>query len=190
MVPLPVLPVRAHFHNSSCLPLKPFACHISGKSPQSSTSSDAATTRLDIVLGRANPFALISFTDPHRLNSVVSYRYKYIGGRASSKTTAIHFDSLLGCANSFALNSFADPHPLTPVPSILYKKHGGGAKPFRCALCIPNTGRPSVPFHLPYLLPSSVSRNSCVCHSYENCRGVYQQFPKWNVTPHAPKELS
>src|SRR5260370_19471630 len=34
--------------------------------------------------------------------------------------------------------------------------------------------------HLPYLLPSSVSRNSFVCHSYENCRGVYQQFPFWN----------
>src|SRR5882762_1638547 len=31
--------------------------------------------------------------------------------------------------------------------------------------------------HLPYLLPSSVSRNPFVCHSYENCRGVYQQFP-------------
>ena len=45
--------------------------------------------------------------------------------------------------------------------------------------------------HLPYTLPSSVSRKSCVCHSYapfasrtflrdENCRGVYQQFPTWN----------
>ena len=87
---------------------------------------------------------------------------------------------------SFPLNSFADPHPLTPVPSILYKKHGGGAKPFRCALCIPNTGRPSVPFHLPYLLPSSVSRKSFVCHSYENTRGVGVFFPLWNSTkPHS-----
>src|SRR6266478_4170978 len=34
--------------------------------------------------------------------------------------------------------------------------------------------------HLPYLLPSSVSCNSFVCHSYENCLGVYQQFPFWN----------
>jgi hypothetical protein len=31
--------------------------------------------------------------------------------------------------------------------------------------------------HLPYLLPSSVSRNPFVCHSYENCRGVYPKFP-------------
>src|SRR5882762_10389712 len=38
---------------------------------------------------------------------------------------------------------------------------------------------PSFPHvsHLPYPLPSSVSRNPFVCHSYENCRGVYQQFP-------------
>ena len=32
-------------------------------------------------------------------------------------------------------------------------------------------------FRLPYTLPSSVSCNFFVCHSYENCRGVYQQFP-------------
>ncbi len=38
-------------------------------------------------------------------------------------------------------------------------------------------------FSFTYLrtLPSSVSRKSRVCHSYENCRGVYQQFPIWNV---------
>ena len=34
--------------------------------------------------------------------------------------------------------------------------------------------------NLPYVLPSSVSRNPFVCHSYENGRGVYQQFPFWN----------
>jgi len=133
MVPLPVLPVKAPSPNCCPSPSKPFACHSYGKSIESSTSSDAATTRLDIVLGRANPFALISFTDPQRLNSVVSYRYKDIRGRASSKTTAIHFDSLLGCANSFALNLFADPHPLNPVVSILYKIIGGRvvASPFQ-----------------------------------------------------------
>jgi hypothetical protein len=32
-------------------------------------------------------------------------------------------------------------------------------------------------FHSPYTLPSSVSRKSFACHSCENCRGVYQQFP-------------
>src|SRR5438477_2916258 len=34
--------------------------------------------------------------------------------------------------------------------------------------------------HLPYTLPSSVSCKPFVCHSYENCRGVHQQFPFWN----------
>ncbi len=31
-----------------------------------------------------------------------------------------------------------------------------------------------------YTLSFSVCSKSFVCHSYENCRGVYQQFPKWN----------
>src|SRR5882762_6807413 len=55
--------------------------------------------------------------------------------------------------------------------------------------------------HLPYLLPSSVSCNSFVCHSYansasrtvlrdENCRGVYQQFPNRNVPALAGMEHS
>jgi hypothetical protein len=35
-------------------------------------------------------------------------------------------------------------------------------------------------FHSLYTLPSSVSRKSFACHSYKNCRGVYQQFPFWN----------
>src|SRR6266851_4331156 len=37
-------------------------------------------------------------------------------------------------------------------------------------------------FHSPCTLPSSVSRNSFVCHSCENCRGAYQQFPIWFVS--------
>src|SRR5882762_2898668 len=36
-------------------------------------------------------------------------------------------------------------------------------------------------FHSPYTLPSSASRKSFACHSYENCRGVYQQFPFWST---------
>ena|SRR2546425_11979047 len=33
--------------------------------------------------------------------------------------------------------------------------------------------------HSPYTLPSSVSCKSFACHSYENYRGVHQQFPFW-----------
>ena len=39
---------------------------------------------------------------------------------------------------------------------------------------------PSFVFKRLHTLPSSVSRKSCRCRSYENCRGVYQQFPFWN----------
>jgi phosphoserine aminotransferase len=35
-------------------------------------------------------------------------------------------------------------------------------------------------FHLPYTLPSSVSCNSFICHSYENTGGVGLFFPFWN----------
>ena len=35
-------------------------------------------------------------------------------------------------------------------------------------------------FHSPYTLPSSVSRKSCICHSYENTGGVGVFFPFWN----------
>src|SRR6266850_6565646 len=38
-------------------------------------------------------------------------------------------------------------------------------------------------------LPSSVSRKSCICHSYENNRGVYQQFPFWSSAPIARYSL-
>src|SRR6266705_2192253 len=39
---------------------------------------------------------------------------------------------------------------------------------------------PSFVFKLLRTLSFSVSRKSCRCRSYENCRGVYQQFPFWN----------
>jgi hypothetical protein len=35
-------------------------------------------------------------------------------------------------------------------------------------------------FHSPYTLPSSVSRKSFACHSYENTGGVGAFFPFWN----------
>ncbi len=87
----------------------------------------------------------------------------------SNEVYPFSFTSLTTC-NPFTLNSFADPHTLNPVLSILYKKRWGEG-------VIP--GRTSAIFCFPYTLPSSVSRNSFVCHSYENCRGVYQQFPFW-----------
>jgi len=61
----------------------------------------------------------------------------------------------------------------------------GAIRPFRISLPRSSfnisTCKPSnIPtFGFPYLLPSSVSRKSFACHSYENCQRVYQQFPFW-----------
>ena len=133
MVSLPVPPVKAPSPNCCPSPSKPFACHTSGKLLQSSPSSEAIATHFDSVPGCSNSFTVISFADPHPLNSVVSYRYKNSGAWVSVVKSAAHLDSILDRANSFALNSFADPHPLNPVVSILYKIIGGRvvASPFQ-----------------------------------------------------------
>jgi len=44
--------------------------------------------------------------------------------------------------------------------------------------------------HLPYSLPSSVSRNSFVWHSYENCRGCVPTIPNVENSQCTRKELS
>ncbi len=64
---------------------------------------------------------------------------------------------------SFPLNSFADPYPLNPVPSILYKKGGRGHFLSDLSYFIS---------HLPYTLPSSVSRNP-FCLSLTKTPGVW-----------------
>src|SRR5713226_863582 len=54
----------------------------------------------------------------------------------------------------------------------------------KCAVCIPDasSGPSNIPtFGFPYLLPSSVSRNPFVCHSYENTGGVGVFFPVWDA---------
>src|SRR6266436_2457116 len=68
--------------------------------------------------------------------------------------------------------SFADPHPLNSVLSYRYKNIAG-----RGSLSIPYPA-----FSIsrsPYTLPSSASRKSCICHSYENTGGVGVFFPFW-----------
>ncbi len=104
-------------------------------------------------------------------------------------------------SKSFICNTYASPRKCCkqktyglakPFRCNTYRKHGGGApimvnqaletsRPTSShALCLSRLCGSSA-FRLPYTLPSSVSRNPFVCHSYENCRGVYQQFPFWNV---------
>src|SRR5713226_7255046 len=72
---------------------------------------------------------------------------------------------------------------LNPLDATLTKNRGAHPS----SQILPSILTPSpVPVptsHSPYTLPSSVSRKSFICHSYENCRGVYQQFPFWNSSP-------
>ena len=82
-------------------------------------------------------------------------------------------------SNSYGIISFADPHHLNSVASYRYKNIGGWVTSNLLSL--------SLLFHLPYTPPSSVSRKSCSCRSYENCRGVHQQFPFWISELHAPQ---
>jgi hypothetical protein len=63
------------------------------------------------------------------------------------------------CANSFTHISFADPHPLNSVVSYRYRNRGGWV-----------SWSTTVPYKVPYTLPSSVCGKSFICHSYENCR--------------------
>jgi len=49
---------------------------------------------------------------------------------------------------------------------------------------IPTCKPSNIPtFGFPYPLPSSVSRNPFVCHSYENTGGVGVFFPLWKIRP-------
>src|SRR5437660_12915201 len=46
-------------------------------------------------------------------------------------------------------------------------------------------------FHSPYTLPSSVSCKSCICHSFENCRGVGGILPNLeNLAPCRRRKLA
>ena len=96
-------------------------------------------------------------------------------------------------SKSFSCNTYGPPRKCCKQKT--YFK----GKPFRCNTYEKQGVHPSSqiflsvlaplacscpPSHLPYTLPSSVSRKSFACHSYENCRGVYQQFPFWD-SPHS-----
>src|SRR6266478_9049529 len=86
-----------------------------------------------------------------RFSNLLTYQRLNVPTRLSSK--------------SLPHNLFADPHPLNPVTSIPYKNLGGQGVP----ATLPSFFSIS---HLPYTFPSSVSRNSFVCHSSENTGGV------------------
>jgi len=70
-----------------------------------------------------NSHGIISFTDPHPLNSVVSYRYKIMGGEATISLRS--FDFQLSTINLVPLNSFtchtSENSPVSPAIATLPK---------------------------------------------------------------------
>src|SRR6266852_7005198 len=93
------------------------------------------------------------------------------------------------CFKSSRCNTYAPPRKCCKQKTYTL------AKPFRCNTYkkqgVPPSSQmlfsvlapPPVPIptsHSPYTLPSSVSRISFICHSYENTGGVGVFFPFWN----------
>src|SRR5258708_16795682 len=69
---------------------------------------------------------------------------------------------------------------LKPFGINTYEKQGEGSSLWltNCSKRVSAGGFAGIPTsHLPYTLPSSVSRKSFLCHSYENTGGVQVFFP-------------
>ena len=82
--------------------------------------------------------------------------------------------SLPASFNRSQITSLEGPHPLTPSESDSYRKTDA----LRMASLSP-------PSSFPYILPSSVWRQSFVSHSCKNCRGGGISFPIRNSIPYA-----
>jgi len=70
------------------------------------------------------------------------------------------------------------------VNQVLETSHPLSSSALRICVAVPGP-----PFHSPYTLPSSVSRNSFTCHSYENTGGVGVFFPFWNLSRVDPEDM-
>ncbi len=111
--------------------------------------------------------------------------------RSSTNLPSVSFQSLTNCLCFATHSEILSFQPITNCPIfksfvlITIQQCRGWVGP----LCFNfPTFKPAnlSTFHVPYILPSSVYANSFVCHSYENCRGVYAFFPIWN----GPNQLS
>jgi hypothetical protein len=81
---------------------------------------------------------------------------------------AVHSKRLAGNLNPLE-SAFTQNVAVTPLECAFTKT---GGRPLRLT--------PS--YKIPYVLPSSVSSKSFVCHSYENCRRVPNFFPFWSTS--------
>jgi hypothetical protein len=124
---------------------------------------------------------------------------------------SLSLSATLFFTDRYALFSLTAPLQPFPFQSLPYSfRHNGGCTPSRFIFflssallsCLARASRETVrDFALPrktricksfvfrslHTLPSSVSCNPFICHSYENNRGMYQLFPFWNSSLTRPR---
>src|SRR6266403_6164925 len=127
----------------------------------------------------AHPTPLPSRQQTARLTSLVATLMGHLASVANNRLTLP--------AKSFRCNTYKKPGRGT-LSSPRFDLHLHIMHPRRIfgifqpsnMLFVTSLRHYSLTSSFPYTLPSSVSCNSFACHSYKNCRGVYQQFPFWN----------
>jgi hypothetical protein len=71
---------------------------------------------------------------------------------------------------------------VSPGAALLFFKNRFNSQESSLLYGIGTAEKPFCVFNGLRTLPFSVCRNSFVCHSCENCRGVWVFFPKWNAS--------
>jgi len=140
-----------------------FAKLHSRRSPRSGDVRTCQRSNVSTCLD-LNSHGIISFTDPHSLNSVVSYRYKNIGGQGPSSSS--YFPSASVSVNSAPWVAFV----LNPIP--LFLPPSRDEKPV--------TATPSKS-----TVTNCDARNSFGIRFYENCRVSTPTIPILELTPSA-----
>ena len=113
------------------------------RSPNSMPS--LIVTSLRPYFSSSKSFPVISFANPHHLNSVVSYRYKITGGGGWASNLPFTILRSQHPSKSLPVNPFADPHPLNLYATVLYKNMGDAPSTAEFAS---QKGAPPCPSHL------------------------------------------
>src|SRR5713101_2687655 len=126
------------------------------------------------VEGSPNSHGIISFTDPHPLNSVVSYRYKNIGGRGRrSDVQAFRRADVPYLPKSFTCNTYGFPRKCCKQKTYglaksfrcnTYKKQGGPALRHSGAQPYARSGHPHPPAPHSYPHGSLSADHGSPCH--------------------------
>ncbi len=112
---------------------------------------------------------------------VFSYSYKLPPSSAHRTSSSFSYAYKLPSSQLLSFDILTNASGVVPPCSSIFLSRTKSARKRRSCK--------SLVFCVLRTLPSSVSRKSCICHSYENNRGVYQQFPFWNSAPIARYSL-